>query len=248
MPLPEESTSVGSNVLWITMRRSMSGPTFTGQLRWILLRFLSSSFSVKISVCLQGWKNCQSRKIWTGVYLSVRGSGVKHPCMNERSHISKKLAPVNCASSFVGEKVLEDGDGCWKSWHSEADCQIRGPQGYGRPIWASAAGPRQSHQGKIRMIFLLRAAAIMTHSSIYPHLNAASLLYRMKKLSRSSSMLRKSQLGLTHSRRHVGPAKDGIWASTYGYVKEIQDPNRVKYYRRNDQSMQAFVICTEKYY
>lgn len=44
----------------------------------IMTVFPVSSTSLNVFLCLQGWKNCKSRKIWTGIYLSVRSSGDIH--------------------------------------------------------------------------------------------------------------------------------------------------------------------------
>lgn len=62
-------------------------------------------------------------------------------------------------SSSLGEKLLEDGDGCRKSWYSEADCQIREPEGDGRPLRAGAAAARPSHQGERWKMDVLTTAA-----------------------------------------------------------------------------------------
>lgn len=65
----------------------------------IMTAFPVSSTSLNIFLCLQGWKNCKSRKIRTGIYLSVRSSGETH-LLNDWSHIGKKLALLNCVLIF----------------------------------------------------------------------------------------------------------------------------------------------------
>lgn len=99
MQLPEESMSVGSNVLWIMMRHNTSGHTSTGQLLRLWQRFLSVPLPFTSSCVYRVGRTARAGKSGLA-FTFLLGVQVIYTCMNDWSHNGKKLALLNCVFIF----------------------------------------------------------------------------------------------------------------------------------------------------